>query len=97
MIRPRLRLPRLGASLGVQSATNAAARRSYHNVPKLRHEFSETGVPNLMSPAGFSIAWSDYMTLVTEKLNALTAGKATLDHSLRCSRRKRKGVQPLTQ
>lgn len=43
-------------------------------MPKLRHDFSESGVPNLMSPAGFSIAWSDYMGLVTEKLNALTVG-----------------------
>ncbi len=48
--------------------------RSMHSVPKLRHDFTETGVPNLMSPAGFAIAWSDYMTLATEKLNALTAG-----------------------
>jgi hypothetical protein len=31
-----------------------------------------------MSPAGFSIAWTDYMTLVTEKLNALTAGASPL-------------------
>jgi len=62
--------------MGVRSSFLHAAnpRRSLHDVPKLRHDYSETGVPNLMSPAGFSIAWTDYMTLATEKLNALTAG-----------------------
>ena len=60
--------------MGVPSVANVASRRSLHNVPRLRHEYSETGVPNLMSPAGFSIAWSDYMSLVTEKLNSLTVG-----------------------
>jgi Fe-Mn family superoxide dismutase len=54
--------------------SNVCSRRSFHSVPKLRHDYAETGVPNLMSPAGFSIAWTDYMTLVTEKLNELTAG-----------------------
>lgn len=43
-------------------------------MPRLRHDYTETGVPNLMSPAGFSIAWSDYMSLAIEKLNALTVG-----------------------
>lgn len=75
MVRPRLRIPRLGASMGASTTFNAAsARRCLHNVPRLRHDYTETGIPNLMSPAGFSIAWSDYMTLATEKLNALTAG-----------------------
>jgi hypothetical protein len=31
-----------------------------------------------MSAAGFEIAWTEYMTLTMEKLNALTAG--TLAH-----------------
>lgn len=45
-------------------------------MPSLLHDFSE-GVPNLMSPAGFQIAWTDYMGLMVEKLNALTAGKSS--------------------
>lgn len=44
-----------------------------HHVPALPHDFSE-GVPNLMSAGGFEIAWTEYMTLTIEKLNALTAG-----------------------
>ncbi|CAH0049806.1 unnamed protein product [Clonostachys solani] len=72
MLRPRLRVPRVSASIGLQAAANA--RRSFHQVPRLRHDYTETGVPNLMSPAGFSIAWSDYMSLAIEKLNALTVG-----------------------
>ncbi|CAH0016292.1 unnamed protein product [Clonostachys rhizophaga] len=72
MLRPRLRVPRVSASIGLQAAANA--RRSFHQVPRLRHDYTESGVPNLMSPAGFSIAWSDYMSLAVEKLNALTVG-----------------------
>lgn len=71
MFRPRLRAPRLGLGLGLRSTVNA--RRQLHQVPELPHDYSQ-GVPNLMSPAGFAIAWNDYMTLMVEKLNALTVG-----------------------
>ncbi|KID90324.1 superoxide dismutase [Metarhizium guizhouense ARSEF 977] len=72
MFRSRL-LPRAGKSLGLGLRTTVNARRSLHQVPTLPHDYSQ-GVPNLMSPGGFAIAWSDYMTLMVEKLNALTAG-----------------------
>ncbi|KAI6780154.1 uncharacterized protein J7T54_000060 [Emericellopsis cladophorae] len=76
MIRPRLRSLGFGAPTVASKSivSSVCSRRSFHSVPKLRHDYAETGVPNLMSPAGFSIAWTDYMTLVTEKLNELTAG-----------------------
>jgi Fe-Mn family superoxide dismutase len=57
--------------MGLRASVNA--RRSLHQVPTLPHDYSQ-GVPNLMSPGGFAIAWSDYMALMVEKLNALTAG-----------------------
>ena len=60
MFRPRLRAPRLAFGLGLRSTVNA--RRSIHHVP------------NLMSPGGFAIAWTEYMKLAIEKLNALTVG-----------------------
>ncbi|KAJ4170463.1 hypothetical protein NW754_006601 [Fusarium falciforme] len=71
MFRPRLRAPRLAFGLGLRSTVNA--RRSIHHVPELQHDFSQ-GVPNLMSPGGFAIAWTEYMKLAIEKLNALTVG-----------------------
>ncbi|RGP62886.1 fe-mn family superoxide dismutase [Fusarium longipes] len=71
MFRPRLRVPRLAAGLGMRPMVNA--RRSIHHVPELPHDYSQ-GVPNLMSPGGFSIAWTEYMKLMVEKLNALTVG-----------------------
>ena len=72
MLRSSLRAPRLAAAnLGLRAAVNS--RRCIHVVPKLKFEFSE-GVPDLMSPAGFQIAWAEYQGLVLEKLNALTAG-----------------------
>lgn len=76
MFRSRL-LPRAGKSLGLGLRTTVNARRSLHQVPTLPHDYSQ-GVPNLMSPGGFAIAWSDYMTLMVEKLNALTAGMCLL-------------------
>ena len=72
MFRSRL-LPRAGSSLRLGLRTTVNARRSLHQVPTLPHDYSQ-GVPNLMSPGGFAIAWSEYMSLMVEKLNALTAG-----------------------
>jgi Fe-Mn family superoxide dismutase len=76
MLRTGLRIPRtagrtLGLSLGARASVSG--RRHIHHVPTLPHDYTQ-GVPNLMSPAGFSLAWTEYMTLMTEKLNALTAG-----------------------
>lgn len=71
MIRPRLRAPRLAFGLGLRATVNA--RRSIHHVPELQHDYSQ-GIPNLMSPGGFNLAWTEYMKLMVEKLNALTVG-----------------------
>lgn len=76
MLRPRLRVSRLAFGLGIRSTVNA--RRSIHHVPELPHDYSQ-GVPNLMSPGGFNIAWSEYMKLTVEKLNALTVGTSVID------------------
>lgn len=75
MFRSRLRT-RLGTSL--KAPTFASPRRTLHRVPTLPEQdhFSQNGVPEFMSPAGFKLAWSDYMGLVTEKLNEMTAGEA---------------------
>ncbi|KAH7328813.1 superoxide dismutase [Stachybotrys elegans] len=79
MFRSSLRIPRqaLGAGLAQRATATApafAARRHLHHVPTLPHDYSKEGVPNLMSPGGFALAWTDYMTLMVEKLNALTVG-----------------------
>jgi Fe-Mn family superoxide dismutase len=37
------------------------------------HDFRE-GVPGLLSPAGFDMAWTQYQSLMLEKLSNLTAG-----------------------
>ncbi|KAF8863397.1 manganese and iron superoxide dismutase [Acephala macrosclerotiorum] len=64
MLRPRL--PRIGLAL-------RSFRRSIHNVPPLSHNFTE-GVPGLLSPAGFDMAWTQYQSLMCQKLTDLTAG-----------------------
>ncbi|PQE27996.1 Superoxide dismutase protein [Rutstroemia sp. NJR-2017a WRK4] len=54
-------------------------KRSFANygqaqrVPTLKHDFSK-GVPGLLSPPAFDIAWTQYQTLMLEKLNQLLAG-----------------------
>ncbi|OAA74013.1 Fe superoxide dismutase [Cordyceps fumosorosea ARSEF 2679] len=81
MFRSRLRTSGLGLAQSLRPSTTSTAprfaaplaARAIHHVPTLAHDFSE-GVPSLMSPGGFNIAWSEYMALTVEKLNALTAG-----------------------
>lgn len=64
MLRPCL--PRAGNLL-------KSSRRGLRTLPMLRHNFSD-GVPGLLSPAGFDMAWTQYQSLMIEKLNTLTAG-----------------------
>ncbi|EPE29268.1 Fe,Mn superoxide dismutase (SOD), C-terminal [Glarea lozoyensis ATCC 20868] len=66
MLRPTL-VPRIGRALFTQS------RRSIQTVPPLAHDF-RNGVPNLLSPGGFDLAWTQYQSYLVEKLNATTAG-----------------------
>ncbi|KAJ9133986.1 hypothetical protein NKR23_g10403 [Pleurostoma richardsiae] len=68
MFRPRLRIPRAAAGFA-----RPPLRRSMHHLPPLPHDFRE-GVPGLLSAEGFDMAWTQHMTLMLEKLNALIAG-----------------------
>lgn len=83
MFRTRLRVPRQSAALALGLRASPNARRSIHHVPTLAHDFSR-GVPNLMSPGGFMVAWTHYMQLMVEKLNALTAGTCELGTGYYC-------------
>lgn len=60
-------------SVANNKSSGFSARRSLHTVPLLPHDYSQ-GVPNLMSPGGFALAWTDYMTVTLDKLNAMIAG-----------------------
>ncbi|KAM3435525.1 hypothetical protein MY4824_004841 [Beauveria thailandica] len=85
MFRSRLRTSGLALAQSLRPSTTSTtstlvaplAARSIHHVPKLAHDFSQ-GIPALMSPGGFDIAWTEYMAFTIEKLNALTAGSFTL-------------------
>jgi Fe-Mn family superoxide dismutase len=86
MFRTRLlRTPKQALGLRASSANTTsftpslsagfnAARRNLHSVPALPHDYSQ-GVPNLMSAGGFAIAWTDYMKLTLDKLNAMVVGE----------------------
>ncbi|KAK1250306.1 hypothetical protein MKX08_010309 [Trichoderma sp. CBMAI-0020] len=95
MFRTRLlRTPKQALGLGLRassantsfntsfSAGFNAARRNLHSVPALPHDYSQ-GVPNLMSAGGFAIAWTDYMKLMLDKLNAMVAGTDLEDRDMK--------------
>jgi Fe-Mn family superoxide dismutase len=48
-------------------------RRTLFQVPSLGTDYTD-GVPGLLSPAAFDMAWTQYQSLMVEKLNVLTAG-----------------------
>ncbi|KAH0499316.1 hypothetical protein TgHK011_006519 [Trichoderma gracile] len=95
MFRTRLlRTPRQALALNLRASANGSSsngsfntinsiassnRRSLHSVPSLPHDYSQ-GVPNLMSPGGFALAWTDYMTVTLDKLNAMIAGTELESH-----------------
>jgi hypothetical protein len=48
-------------------------------LPTLRHDFS-SGVPDLMSAPAFDISWTQYQTMMIDKLNQLLAGRLFLPY-----------------
>ncbi|KAI1213955.1 manganese and iron superoxide dismutase [Annulohypoxylon truncatum] len=68
MLRPRLRIPRPG-----RLWRPAISSRQLHSVPYLHQFKPEEGVPGLLSPGGFDLAWTQYMNFVIEKLNTMIA------------------------
>merc|ERR1712054_562635 len=54
------------------STTRPLQRR---DPPKLAHQdrFTRDGIPGLLSPEAFKIAWIDYQRLMVEKLDEITA------------------------
>ncbi|KAI1420603.1 Manganese/iron superoxide dismutase [Xylaria sp. FL1777] len=71
MLRPRLRIPRAGALLRRRTSPFA---HSFHTVPELDQFKMHGQVPGVLSPAGYAMAWTQYMEHITEKLNFMTAG-----------------------
>ncbi|KAK8049765.1 hypothetical protein PG994_011495 [Apiospora phragmitis] len=69
MFKPRVRIPRVRIA---QPQPLLMQRRSLHRVPT--SEFSARGVPGLLSPDGFHLAYTEYMQLLVDKLNALVGG-----------------------
>lgn len=54
--------------------------RGLHRIPQLQHDayYKENGVPEFMSPEAFDFSWTQYQTLLVEKLNLLTQGESDL-------------------
>ncbi|KAI0460223.1 Manganese/iron superoxide dismutase [Xylaria acuta] len=70
MLRPRLKIPRAGAL----SRRTAPFARSRHTVPLLDQFRQDDAVPGLLTPAGYSTAWTEYMQHIVARLNNMTAG-----------------------
>jgi superoxide dismutase, Fe-Mn family len=47
-----------------------------HQIPALPHDetYAEHGVDGLLSPEGFDLAWTQYQSMMIEKLNIMTMG-----------------------
>lgn len=69
--------PQTRASLLSRARLQPPSRRSLHHVPPLTYDesFRKQGIPGLLSPDGFRIAWTDYQGSMVQKLNELTAGE----------------------
>ena len=48
-------------------------QQGLHVVPLLGEDFTD-GIPDFLSPAAFDMAWTQYQSLMVEKLNILTGG-----------------------
>ncbi|KAF1815811.1 Fe superoxide dismutase [Eremomyces bilateralis CBS 781.70] len=61
--------------------TSPTQARQLHHVPVLDHEAAlrENGIPGLLSPGAFDMAWTEYQGSMIEKLSAITAG-TTREH-----------------
>jgi hypothetical protein len=53
-------------------------RRNLHNVPPLPHgeAMNEAGIPGLLSPQAYDLAWTKYQQHLVNRVNELTAGKS---------------------
>ncbi|KAJ9645284.1 hypothetical protein H2199_003290 [Coniosporium tulheliwenetii] len=70
--------PTGGCLIIAQSSASPPQRRRIHHVPKLindeQHDFKNNGVPGLLSPDAFEIAWTHRQAMLVDKLNTLTQG-----------------------
>ena len=71
MFRPRLRMPRVR----LPRASPPLFRRTLHGVPTTVHK-PEVGIPGLLTPDSFHLAYTEQMQFVVEKLNNLVVGKS---------------------
>lgn len=62
----------------IQTPTSALRfqTRALHRIPQLQHDayYKENGIPEFMSPEAFDFSWTQYQTLLVDKLNLLTQG-----------------------
>ncbi|KAL1986751.1 hypothetical protein VTN96DRAFT_5616 [Rasamsonia emersonii] len=83
LLRPQAAL-RAVSSLANKPSSAGLPRfqtRGLHRVPQLTHDayFKKNGIPELLSPEGFDFAWTQYQTLLVEKLNLLTQDTVDAD------------------
>lgn len=69
-----------------QKPTSAFSRfqtRALHRIPQLQHDalYKKNGIPEFLSTDAFEFAWTQYQTLLVDKLNLLTQGELGPLHS----------------
>ncbi|KAF5015919.1 hypothetical protein F66182_12566, partial [Fusarium sp. NRRL 66182] len=71
----------LSASAIVKTSLPRFQYRSLHRVPQLANErlFKEHGISEFMSSEAFDFAWTQYQSLLVEKLNLMTQDTVDAD------------------
>ncbi|KAJ5092944.1 hypothetical protein N7456_008805 [Penicillium angulare] len=80
------RLVRPGAlrAASIQTPTSALSGfqiRGIHRIPQLQHDaqYKQNGISEFMSPEAFDFSWTQYQSLLVDKLNLLTQDTADAD------------------
>ncbi|KAI9729571.1 MAG: hypothetical protein M1834_006767 [Cirrosporium novae-zelandiae] len=76
LTRPQLSLRAAFSSPSKRFSPTNFQKRGVFYVPQLQHEetFQKNGIPGLISPEGFSMAWTEYEGFMVHKLNLLISG-----------------------
>ena len=66
----------LPLTMNPQFCPSIGPHRGLHGVPTLSsgQTYQQHGVPDLISPEGYDLAWNQYQGLMIDKLNEMTQG-----------------------
>ncbi|KAJ6079301.1 hypothetical protein N7467_009054 [Penicillium canescens] len=81
LARPQSALRTASSSIPPTSAFSRFQIRGLHRLPQLQHDatYKENGIPEFLSPEAFDFSWTQYQSLLVDKLNLLTQDTVDAD------------------